>query len=220
MAPFLGDFWALSPTNMTWVCWNFDQRYVFHKTKTVSEQSFKIKCLSGNEAYPKLMVLVHFWAQFTSWKSNILPKIKFFSRNYILWLSNNTSPRSQINHRILIKLIKKPHFLGHFSFTVQCRPHLLLVKFENLVHSFFRNENSTLEINVSHFGVLHWQQWQPPASAPAPKVLAMQLFPSTDCDLDVMQCSPPGVFTVAGEGFSKICTHVSAKTLRGQYGMG
>ena len=44
---------------------------------------------------------------------------------------------------------------------------LLLVKFEDLVLSIFRNENSTLEINVSHFGVLHWQQWQPPASAPA-----------------------------------------------------
>ena len=47
-----------------------------------------------------------------------------------------------------------------------CRPQLLSVKFENLVHSIFRNENSTLEINVSHFEVLHWQQWQPPASAP------------------------------------------------------
>ena len=41
-----------------------------------------------------------------------------------------------------------------------------MVKFENLVLSIFRNENSTLEINVSHSGVLHWQQWQPLASAP------------------------------------------------------
>ena len=49
---------------------------------------------------------------------------------------------------------------------VQCRPHQLSVKFKNLVHSIFRNENSTLEINMSHFRVLHWQQWQPPASAP------------------------------------------------------
>ena len=52
------------------------------------------------------------------------------------------------------------------SVSQQCRPQLLSVKFENLVHIIFRNENSTLEINVSHFGVLHWQQWQPPASAP------------------------------------------------------
>ena len=52
------------------------------------------------------------------------------------------------------------------SVSQQCYPQLLSVKFENLVHSIFRNENSTLEINVSHFGVVHWQQWQPPASAP------------------------------------------------------
>ena len=38
------------------------------------------------------------------------------------------------------------------SRSLQCHPHLLSVKFENLVHRFFRNENSTLEINVSHFG--------------------------------------------------------------------
>ena len=50
------------------------------------------------------------------------------------------------------------------SRSLQCHPHLLLVNFENLVHCIFRNKYSTLEINVSHFGVLHWQQWQPPAS--------------------------------------------------------
>ena len=49
------------------------------------------------------------------------------------------------------------------SRSLQCRPHLLSLKFENLVHRFFRNENSNLEINVSHFGVRHRQQWQPPA---------------------------------------------------------
>ena len=52
------------------------------------------------------------------------------------------------------------------SCSLQCRPELLLVEFENLVHSIFGNINSSLEINLSHFGVLHWQQWQPPASAP------------------------------------------------------
>ena len=52
------------------------------------------------------------------------------------------------------------------SVSLQCRPQLLLVKFENLVRSISRNEKSTLEINVSHFWVLQWQQWQLPASAP------------------------------------------------------
>ena len=39
--------------------------------------------------------------------------------------------------------------------SLQCRPQPLLVKFENIVHSILRNENSTLKINVSRFGVLH-----------------------------------------------------------------
>ena len=56
------------------------------------------------------------------------------------------------------------------SRSLQCRPHLLPVKFGNLVHNIFRNENSTLKINVSHFGVLPWQQWQPLASAPIARV--------------------------------------------------
>ena len=49
-----------------------------HKTKTVSEQSFKIKFLSKKWTYPKLTVLVHFWAQFTPEKSKILPETKIF----------------------------------------------------------------------------------------------------------------------------------------------
>ena len=53
------------------------------------------------------------------------------------------------------------------SCSLQCRQHLRLVKFENLVHRLFRNKNPNLGINVSHFGVLHWQQWWPPASTPA-----------------------------------------------------
>ena len=44
------------------------------------------------------------------------------------------------------------------SISLQCRPQLLLVKFENLVHSTFRNKNSTLEMDVSHLGMLHLQQ--------------------------------------------------------------
>ena len=54
----------------------------------------------------------------------------------------------------------------NISVSLQCPPQLLLVKFENLVDNIFRNEYSTMEINVSHFEVLHWQQWQPPASDP------------------------------------------------------
>ena len=52
------------------------------------------------------------------------------------------------------------------SHCLQCCSQLLSVKLDNLPHSIFRNENSTLEINVTQFGVLHWQQWQPFASTP------------------------------------------------------
>ena len=52
------------------------------------------------------------------------------------------------------------------SISLQCHPQLLSDRFENLLHNIFRNENSTLEINVSLFGMLHWQQWQLPVSAP------------------------------------------------------
>ena len=101
---------------MTRVCWNFDQRYVFHKTKTVSEQSFKIKCLSRNETYPKLMVLVHIWAQFPPpKKQNIAKNQTFFPETTPLWISNNTGPSSQINHRIIIKLIKKNIFWAKYG---------------------------------------------------------------------------------------------------------
>ena len=62
------------------------------------------------------------------------------------------------------------------SVSQQCRPQLRSVKFEDLVHNIFRNENLTLEINVSHFGVLHWEQWQPPASAPVEIVNATKNY--------------------------------------------
>ena len=38
------------------------------------------------------------------------------------------------------------------SVALQGHPQLLSVRFENLVHSIFRSENSTMEINVSNFG--------------------------------------------------------------------
>ena len=48
------------------------------------------------------------------------------------------------------------------SVSLQCHVQLILVKFENFVHSIFRNGNSTMEINARHLQLLHCQQWQPP----------------------------------------------------------
>ena len=101
----------------------FQPEVVSHKAKTVSKQSLKIKCLNRNRTYPKLKVLVHFWAQFTPGKTKILPKARIFPETTSLWISNNTSNRSQINHRILIKLIKKIHFCDKkWAFKIKNRP--------------------------------------------------------------------------------------------------
>ena len=66
----------------------------------------------------KLSILVetrhtHSWLFWSIFGSNLPPenpkyyqKPKYFSETASLWLSNNTNSRSQINHRILIKLIK------------------------------------------------------------------------------------------------------------------
>ena len=93
MAPFWGFLGPFSPkygSNQL----KFEVEVVYHKTKTVYEQCFKIKCLSTtNGMYPKFTVLVHFWAQFTPGKQKILPKNKIFPETTFFRLSNDTSPR-------------------------------------------------------------------------------------------------------------------------------
>ena len=105
---FLGPFSPKYGSNLL----KFGPEVVDHETKTVCEQCFKIRCLSANGTYPKLSVLVYFWAQFTRGKIKILPKTKIFPETTSLGLSDDTSPKSQIDRRILIKIIKKTPFLG------------------------------------------------------------------------------------------------------------
>ena len=80
-----------------------------HKKKTVYEQYFKTKCLGTNGMYQKFTVLVHFWARFTLGKRKILPKTKITT---FFGLSNYIIPKSQIDRRILLKIIKKTLFWG------------------------------------------------------------------------------------------------------------
>ena len=103
---FLGSFSPKYGSNLL----KFGPEVVYHKTNTLREQSFKIECLSTNGTYPKYTVLVHFWAQFTPRKQKMLPKTKIFPETTSLGISNDSSPKSQINRRILIKNIKKPIF--------------------------------------------------------------------------------------------------------------
>ena len=109
MSPFWGFLGLFSPKYSSSLL-KFGGSY--YEKKTVCEQCFKITCLSTNGTYPKFTVLVHFWAQFTPGKMKILPKTKHFTETKSLGLSDDTSSKSQMNRRILIKFIKKPHFLG------------------------------------------------------------------------------------------------------------
>ena len=56
MAPFGGFLGSFSHKYGSSLL-KFRPEVVSHKTKTVSEQSFKIKCLCGNRTYPKKGVL-------------------------------------------------------------------------------------------------------------------------------------------------------------------
>ena len=59
LAPFGGFLGPFSPKYGTSLL-TFRPEVVSHKTNTVSEQSFKIKCLCGNRTYPKLTNLFFF----------------------------------------------------------------------------------------------------------------------------------------------------------------
>ena len=71
------------------------------------EKSFKILKFGSNGIHWKITVLVHFGAPFTAGKPKILLKIKISAKAASVGISNNVSPRSQKNHRILVKLSKK-----------------------------------------------------------------------------------------------------------------
>ena len=105
--PLFGGFLGPFSPKYGWNFFKFGPGVVHQKIKTEYEQCFKIKWLSKNGTYPKFTVLVHFWAQFTLRKCKILPKSKVFPETTSLGLSNDTSPKSQINRRILTKIIKK-----------------------------------------------------------------------------------------------------------------
>ena len=59
----------------------------------------------------KFTVVVHFGTQFTARKTKILLKTTIFAKTTFLEMSNNVSPRSQKNQRVLVPLSKKKVFL-------------------------------------------------------------------------------------------------------------
>ena len=87
MAPFFGGGGVLGPFSPK--CGSsllkFRPAVVSHKTKTVSEHSFKIKCLSGNRTYPKFTNYKFdpFLGLIYPWKTQNIAKKQSFSRNCI-----------------------------------------------------------------------------------------------------------------------------------------
>ena len=79
-------------------------------TNTVFEKSFKILNFGSNGTHLKFTVMFHFRAQFTNAKPKILLKAKLYGKTTSLGISNNVSPTSQKNYKILVKLSKKNFF--------------------------------------------------------------------------------------------------------------
>ena len=105
--PLLGYFWAHSP--QIWLKF----------AKILTRGSSLIRQRVCVNKFSKLSVKVEtgcyqswqIWSIFYDQYTPPPPPNQNFKETTCLWLSNNESPRCQINHRIPIKLIKKP-FLG------------------------------------------------------------------------------------------------------------
>ena len=76
MAPFGGFIGVFSPKYGSSLL-KLRPEVVSYKTKTVYEQSFKIKCLSRNGMHPKLTFLVHFGPNLPLENPKYCPKTRF-----------------------------------------------------------------------------------------------------------------------------------------------
>ena len=103
---FLGFFGLLLPQIL------FDLAEIFFsKTDTLLKNLSKFCILAQMRCTQKFTVLVHFGTQFTARKTKILLKTTIFAKTTFLEMSNNVSPRSQKNQRVLVPLNKKEIFL-------------------------------------------------------------------------------------------------------------
>ena len=104
---FLGPFYP----NYCLVLLKFWPEVVSNKKETVLKIFFKTLNVSL-KIHRKFIVLFYFEAQFTTEKPKLLLKTKISAKTTSLGKSNSVRPRSQKNHRILVKLKKKKTSLG------------------------------------------------------------------------------------------------------------
>ena len=111
MAPFWGILSRYSPKYCS-ILLKFWPEVVSIKINTVFEKSFKVLNFSLNETHPNFTVFVHLGGPIYRWKLKILQKIKIFAKTASFGISNNISPRSQKNKRMLVKSTKKKNTFG------------------------------------------------------------------------------------------------------------
>ena len=80
--------------------------------KILFKKPFKNFNFNINGRHPSFTVLSHFGTQFTTRKPKTLLKTKTYAKTTSLGKSNSVRPRSQKNHRILVKLNKKETIFG------------------------------------------------------------------------------------------------------------
>ena len=106
-----GGGWGPFSPKYSSILLKFWPEVVSNKINTVWTIIQNFAYFGSNGTRLKFTVLFTFGAQFTAGKPKILLKTKIFAKTKSLGISNNVSPRSQKNYRILVKLSKK-YFLG------------------------------------------------------------------------------------------------------------
>ena len=104
------------------------------KANTLFENFFRILNFSLNGRHLKFTVLVHFGAPFTTGKPKILLKNSICAKTPSLGIQNNVSPRSQKNHRILVKLDKKTFYGPKLGLNWPLCPHKKVIRNSHIVH--------------------------------------------------------------------------------------
>ena len=115
---------------------------VSNKTNTVFKKSFKILNFSLYGRHPKFTVLFDFGVQFTAGIRKILLKTKITAKSASLRISNNLIPKSQKNHRILLKLNKKTFFRAKLGLNCPLWPHQGVIWYSHLIY----NKNISLHV--------------------------------------------------------------------------
>ena len=89
----------------------------------------------SNGTDTKFTVLVHFGVQFTAGKPKTLLKTKISGKTAFLGISNDVSPRSQKNHKILAKLTKNKNVGYKLGINYRLRPRQRVIRYSDIAYN-------------------------------------------------------------------------------------